>query len=43
MRAILALEGAEPIGSSPDEFAAQIRSELARWSKLVAAAGIKAD
>jgi tripartite-type tricarboxylate transporter receptor subunit TctC len=43
MRAILALEGAEPIGSSPDEFAAQIRSELARWSKLVTAAGIKAD
>jgi tripartite-type tricarboxylate transporter receptor subunit TctC len=43
MRAILALEGAEPIGSSPDEFAAQIRSELARWSKLVGAAGIKAD
>jgi tripartite-type tricarboxylate transporter receptor subunit TctC len=43
MRAILALEGAEPIGSSPDEFALQIRTELARWSKLVAATGIKAD
>jgi tripartite-type tricarboxylate transporter receptor subunit TctC len=43
MRAILALEGAEPVGSSPDEFAAQIRAELSRWSKLVGAAGIKAD
>jgi tripartite-type tricarboxylate transporter receptor subunit TctC len=43
MRAILALEGAEPIGSSPDEFGTQIRTELARWSKLVAATGIKAD
>jgi tripartite-type tricarboxylate transporter receptor subunit TctC len=43
MRAILALEGAEPVGSSPDEFASQIRSELGRWSKLVGAAGIKAD
>ena len=43
MRAILALEGAEPVGSSPDEFASQIRTELARWSKLVAATGIKAD
>lgn len=43
MRGILALEGAEPVGSSPDEFASQIRAELARWQKLVAAAGIKAD
>ena len=43
MRAILALEGAEPVGSSPGEFASQIRAELVRWSKLVAAAGIKAD
>ena len=43
MRTILALEGAEPVGSSPDEFASQIRAELARWSKLVGATGIKAD
>jgi tripartite-type tricarboxylate transporter receptor subunit TctC len=43
MKAILALEGAEPVGNSPDEFAAVIRAELERWSKLVAAAGIKAD
>ncbi len=43
MKAILALEAAEPVGNSPDEFAAQIREELVRWSKLVAAAGIKAD
>jgi tripartite-type tricarboxylate transporter receptor subunit TctC len=43
MRTVLALEGAEPIGNSPDEFAAQVRSELERWSKLVDATGIKAD
>jgi len=43
MRAILALEGAEPVGNSPEEFAAVIRAELGRWSKLVGAAGIKAD
>jgi tripartite-type tricarboxylate transporter receptor subunit TctC len=43
MKAVLALEGAEPVGSSPDEFASLIRAELGRWSKLVAASGIKAD
>ena len=43
MRSILALEGAEPVGNSPDEFASQIRAELSRWQKLVDATGIKAD
>jgi tripartite-type tricarboxylate transporter receptor subunit TctC len=43
MRAILALEGAEPVGNSPEEFAALIGSEVGRWRKVVAAAGIKAD
>jgi tripartite-type tricarboxylate transporter receptor subunit TctC len=43
MKTVLALEGAEPIGNSPDEFAAQVRTEMERWAKLVAATGIKAD
>jgi tripartite-type tricarboxylate transporter receptor subunit TctC len=43
MKAVLALEGAEPVGNSPDEFASLIRTEIGRWSKLVGAAGIKAD
>jgi tripartite-type tricarboxylate transporter receptor subunit TctC len=43
MRTMLALEGAEPVGSSPDEFAALIRAEVSRWAKLVGATGIKAD
>jgi tripartite-type tricarboxylate transporter receptor subunit TctC len=40
---ILALEGADPVGSTPEEFAALIRRELAGWRKVVEAAGIKAD
>ena len=36
----LAAEGAEPASSSPAEFAAYIRSELAKYSKVVAIAGI---
>jgi len=43
MRAILALEGAEPVGNSPEEFTALIGTEVGRWRKVVAAAGIKPD
>jgi len=34
--------GLEPASSSPAEFHAMIRSELARWSKIIKAAGITA-
>jgi tripartite-type tricarboxylate transporter receptor subunit TctC len=36
-------EGAASIGSSPEEFAAHIRKELARWGKVIKEAGISAD
>jgi tripartite-type tricarboxylate transporter receptor subunit TctC len=39
----LAADGADPIGSSPEEFADYLRAEIARWTKVVKAAGIKAD
>ncbi len=32
--------GAEPVGNTPDEFAAVIRTDLAKWGKVVKAAGI---
>jgi len=35
--------GAEPAGSSPAEFGAFIRSETAKWTKLLHDAGIKAE
>jgi tripartite-type tricarboxylate transporter receptor subunit TctC len=35
--------GAEPVGSSPDEFAAFVRSEIAKWRKVVEFAKIQAD
>jgi tripartite-type tricarboxylate transporter receptor subunit TctC len=35
--------GAEPLGSSPDEFAAYVGSEYARWGKLAKEAGIRID
>jgi tripartite-type tricarboxylate transporter receptor subunit TctC len=35
--------GAEPVGSTPEEFAAYCRSELAKWAKVVKESGAKAD
>jgi tripartite-type tricarboxylate transporter receptor subunit TctC len=37
----LRAQGMEPIGGSPEEFAAYIRSETAKWAPVVAAAGLK--
>jgi tripartite-type tricarboxylate transporter receptor subunit TctC len=38
-----AVDGAESVGSSPEEFTGYLRAEIARWTKVVTAAGIKAD
>ena len=35
--------GIEPVGSSPDQFAAAIREDLARWAKVVRAANIRSE
>lgn len=39
----LALQGAEPLGSTPEEYGAYIRSEIARWTKVARDTGIKLD
>ena len=43
IRAVLAKQGMMPVGGSPERFGELVRNELARWSRVVAAAGIKAD
>ena len=43
MKARLALEGAEPIGNTPAEFSALIKAEMAKWSQVAKAAGIKPE
>ena len=43
VKAKLEAAGNDLIGSSPDEFAAYIRSELKKWADVVAAAGIKVE
>lgn len=37
----LASEGAEPIGNAPEEFAAMMKAESARWKTVIAASGFK--
>ena len=39
----LVADGADPIGSSPEEFAAYLRSETAKWAKVVKDVGIKPE
>jgi tripartite-type tricarboxylate transporter receptor subunit TctC len=43
LRAKLADQGFEPVGDSPKEFAAYIRSEIAKWGKVIRDAGIRAE
>jgi tripartite-type tricarboxylate transporter receptor subunit TctC len=43
IRARLAAAGLEPATSTPEEFAALIRSELDRWGPVVRAAGLKVE
>jgi len=43
LKGVLAKMAVEPVGSSPAEFARQIRDEGALWAKVIKAAGIKAQ
>jgi tripartite-type tricarboxylate transporter receptor subunit TctC len=36
-------QGAEPVGGSPEQFAEHIRTELAKWAKVVKASGARVD
>ena len=43
VRQTMSQQGADPVGSTPEEFAAAIAADIAKWKKIVAAAGIKAE
>jgi tripartite-type tricarboxylate transporter receptor subunit TctC len=43
MKQQLATQGAEVVGDTPEQFAAFVRDDLAKWSKVVKEAGIKAE
>jgi tripartite-type tricarboxylate transporter receptor subunit TctC len=39
----LSAQGAEPVGNTPEEFAAYIKSETVKWAKVVRDSGAKAE
>jgi tripartite-type tricarboxylate transporter receptor subunit TctC len=43
MRAALRKLGSDPLGGSPQEFAAYLAEEAPKWVEVVKAAGIKID
>ena len=43
IRERLVHEGSEPMGSTPGQFSAYIKSEIAKWSAVIKAANLKAD
>jgi tripartite-type tricarboxylate transporter receptor subunit TctC len=43
IRERLSAQGLEPVGSTPEQYAAQIRDELAKNARIVKLSGIKAD
>jgi tripartite-type tricarboxylate transporter receptor subunit TctC len=43
VRSRIATDGAEPVGSAPEEFRAFMAADLAKWAKLVKESGAKLD
>jgi tripartite-type tricarboxylate transporter receptor subunit TctC len=43
MQDTLIKQGADPVGNSPKEFTAFIKSETAKYAKVIREAGIKAE
>jgi tripartite-type tricarboxylate transporter receptor subunit TctC len=43
VRDILVKSGADPVGSRPEEFAQHLKLEIAKWGKVLKAAGIKPE
>ena len=40
VRGRMSKEGADPVGSTPNAFAARVKNEIAKWTKVIKAAGI---
>jgi tripartite-type tricarboxylate transporter receptor subunit TctC len=43
VRALMAKEGAEPLGSTPEEFGAYFKKEVEKYAKVIKAAGAQVD
>ena len=43
VRELLRVQGIEPVGSTPEEFARYLRTEIEKWSKIVKASDLRAE
>jgi tripartite-type tricarboxylate transporter receptor subunit TctC len=43
MREKLIGQGADPVGNTPEQYAAHVESEIVKWTRVIKAAGIKGD
>ena len=43
LRERLANQGADAVTDTPDQFAAYVKEELTKWTRVVKASGMKAD
>ena len=43
IRERFAVLGAEPVGSTPEQFAALMREDIVRWAQVVKASGVRLD
>ena len=43
VREQLAAQGAEPVGSSPEDFGKFLRAESDKWARVIKSAGVKAE
>jgi tripartite-type tricarboxylate transporter receptor subunit TctC len=43
LREKLVATGADPVGNTPEQYAAFVQSEIAKWGKVIKAAGIKGE
>ena len=43
MRARFAEQGAEPVGNTPEQFQEFLKTDLAKWAKVIKAAGVRAS
>jgi tripartite-type tricarboxylate transporter receptor subunit TctC len=43
VRDVFIAQGAEPVGNTPDAFAAEIKASIVRWEPVIKAAGIRVE
>lgn len=43
VRERMSSQGYEPVGSTPEQFAALIKTELVKWAKVIRESGIKPE